>query len=273
MAKLKKGVCRLDGGTLLSYLKSGSGSINLILLHGLAGSSYIWKRFMSSNVDIFTCWAFDMKGFGDSSKPQHAADYKLDKLGKEMLEAALKLDIADPIVIGHSMGGQVAMSMACTAPDAVGALVVVDSGPKPSLKVKEWLNELENKNDLEGFMKSKVPTFFNSLSYAEERSMVKEAMKMSFASLDGLLRNILKFDATECMKRLTIPTMLIFGESDKNRSLVELRELNALVRGSRLYVIKNSKHCPMYENEREFSRRIREFARAVAKGRGHLTRR
>ncbi len=265
MDRIDKGSCRLEDGTQLSYLKSGSGSVNLILLHGLAGSSFIWRRFMLSSADRFTCWAFDMKGFGNSSKPQHAADYKLDKLGKEMLEAAHTLDIDSAIVIGHSMGGQMAMSMACTGSKVARALVVVDSGPKPSLKVKEWLDELENKNDLEGFMKSKVPTFFNSLTKAEEKSMVREAMKMSFASLDGLLRNILKFDATACMKKLNIPTMLIFGENDKNRSLAELKELNGLVKGSRLYVIKGSKHCPMYENEKEFSRRIIGFADFVTK--------
>ncbi len=265
MHKIEKGSCRLKDGTQLSYLKSGCGSINIMLLHGLAGSSFIWRRFMLSNTGRFTCWAFDMKGFGDSSKPSHASDYKLSDLVKEMLEAGRTLGIGNAIVIGHSMGGQVAMSMACTGSKAVRALVVVDSGPKPSLKVREWLDELENKKDLKGFMKSKVPTFFNSLTKTEERSMVREAMKMSFSSLDGLLRNILKFDATACMKKLTIPTMLIFGENDNNRSLAELKELNALVKGSRLYVVKGSKHCPMYENEKEFSRRVIGFADFVTK--------
>ena len=57
------------------------------------------------------------------------------------------------------------------------ALVVVDSGPKPSLKVREWLDELENKKDLEGFMKSKVPTFFNSLTKAAKSALYAKGAK------------------------------------------------------------------------------------------------
>ena len=103
----------------LTYLRAGSGPA-VLLMHGLGGNADTWTLQMTALSDSHDVIAWDAPGFGRSDV--RGADQS------DFAEAALELldglGIRRATVVGHSMGGLIAMTMAETAPDRVAALVL-----------------------------------------------------------------------------------------------------------------------------------------------------
>ncbi|MEX2235037.1 MAG: alpha/beta fold hydrolase [Cyclobacteriaceae bacterium] len=100
----------------------------IILLHGIFGSSDNWltqARILSSSYR--TC-ALDLRNHGQSP---HDNVFDYPSMAKDILEFIETNRVKDPVLIGHSMGGKVAMNFAIAHPDKLQKLVVVDIAPKP----------------------------------------------------------------------------------------------------------------------------------------------
>lgn len=227
----------------------------ILVIHGWAGSSKIWSRYISKIGKSVTIIAIDLKGFGDSSKPK--SGYGLPTLAEEIYKAAKKLNVSEAIVVGHSMGGQVAMYMTVKHKSFVKGLVVVDSAEKPSKLVPGWIEEA--KKDYNGLINRVIPTLFDNISNSELGLFISEGQKMTKDSVLGTLRGIMRIRLEKKLSEIKCPALLIFGVHDKNRSIEELKALGKKLNGSKLIVIKNSKHCPMYENVDDFKKAMDSF--------------
>lgn len=99
----------------------------LILLHGIFGSSDNWltqARMLSTE---FRTYALDLRNHGQSPHDE-VFDYPV--MAADVLEFIETNNIVDPVLIGHSMGGKVAMNFAVAYPDKLQKLIVVDIAPK-----------------------------------------------------------------------------------------------------------------------------------------------
>ncbi len=254
--KISDGFVYLGNGVKVHYLRYGKAGIKLVLLHGWAGSSLIWRRYIEEAKDKYEITAFDIPGFGDSAKMENG--YALPKLSSYIYMACKKLGIDNPVIIGHSMGGQLAMYIAACHKNFPRALIVVDSAERPAKPVSEWLRRAEQ-SDYRTLIEGLVPTFFDKLSSKESALMVKEGLKMTRASTIGTLNAIMRMKLYRRIADISCPTLLVFGEHDKNRSIEELQNLKKSIKGSELIIIKNSKHAPMYENTEDFCRVVDSF--------------
>ncbi len=109
--------------------RSGSGGTPCVLIHGLGDGAYVWTDFVRHLPADYQALAVDLRGHGYSPRSaggqyfthQHVADVTatLDRLGLER-----------PVLIGHSLGGDVAMRIAIAQPQRIAALVIVDFGPE-----------------------------------------------------------------------------------------------------------------------------------------------
>lgn len=110
----------------LFYRTLGEGK-PLIILHGLFGASDNWlthgKRF-AENRKVFL---LDQRNHGASP---HSSEFTYEGMVDDLLKFIQQHDIIRPDVLGHSMGGKVAMRLATHYPDQIDRLVVVDIGPK-----------------------------------------------------------------------------------------------------------------------------------------------
>ncbi|MBB44213.1 MAG: alpha/beta hydrolase [Rhodospirillaceae bacterium] len=111
----------------LAYKRYGSGS-PILILHGLLGSGRNWtsmaKRFAADGWEAITV---DLRNHGESPH-SNAINYSL--MANDVAELIRLLKIECPIVIGHSMGGKVAMALSLTKLEVIKALIVVDIAPK-----------------------------------------------------------------------------------------------------------------------------------------------
>jgi pimeloyl-ACP methyl ester carboxylesterase len=120
--------------------KTGKGKQAIIFLPGFASSGDVWNETKSNFEKDFTCYTFTMAGFA-GVKPQPNASFK--NWETEIVDYIKENKIEKPIIVGHSMGGGLALAIASDYPELIGKIVVVDALPclsalmDPSFKAKE----------------------------------------------------------------------------------------------------------------------------------------
>ena len=112
-------------GHRVSYRCGGEGPL-LVLIHGITSSSASWEAVLPELAEHFTILAPDLLGHGQSDKP--AGDYSLGSHACLVRDLMLTLGHERATVVGHSLGGGVAMQVAYQFPELVGRLVLVASG-------------------------------------------------------------------------------------------------------------------------------------------------
>lgn len=109
----------------LSYEEFGDGS-PVVVMHGLFGSSTNWRRIARALSDRHRVFTVDLRNHGNSP---WAATMSYREMAEDVVALFDKLGLQMPAVLGHSMGGKVAMTLALTEPRRVGRLIVVDIAP------------------------------------------------------------------------------------------------------------------------------------------------
>jgi pimeloyl-ACP methyl ester carboxylesterase len=112
-------------GHRVSYRTTGSGPA-LLLLHGIANSSDTWARVAPLLSERFTLIAPDLLGHGESATPR--GDYSLGAHASGARDVATALGHERVTVVGHSLGGGIAMQFAYQFPERTERLVLVSSG-------------------------------------------------------------------------------------------------------------------------------------------------
>ena len=112
-------------GQPVSYYRAGSGP-PILLIHGITSSARTWRAVMPALAENHEVIATDLLGHGRSAKPR--GDYSLGGYASGLRDLLSILDIGRVTVVGHSLGGGVAMQFAYQFPDRLGRLVLVDSG-------------------------------------------------------------------------------------------------------------------------------------------------
>ena len=118
----------------LFHRESGQGQ-PMVLLHGIFGSSDNWltpAKLLSSEFHTF---AVDLRNHGQSP---HDESFNYPVMAADVLEFIEANRITNPVIVGHSMGGKVAMNYALAYPDKIQKLVVVDIAPK-SYNMKHYV--------------------------------------------------------------------------------------------------------------------------------------
>jgi pimeloyl-ACP methyl ester carboxylesterase len=112
-------------GHEVSYQIAGEGPV-ILLIHGIAGRSEQWLDAMSILADSHTVIAPDLLGHGRSAKPR--GDYSLGAYAAGLRDLLVALDCSKATVVGHSLGGGIALQFTYQFPERSARLVLVSSG-------------------------------------------------------------------------------------------------------------------------------------------------
>jgi pimeloyl-ACP methyl ester carboxylesterase len=132
------------GGVPVHIIERGSGPDSAVLIHGFLGHTYSFRYLIPELAKNRRVVAVDLKGFGYSGRPGKG-DYSLSEQARLVVHLMDKLGIDRGAVVGHSLGGEVAMRMAANWPERVEKLVLVASvsGDRiPSLPVTPLIKPL-----------------------------------------------------------------------------------------------------------------------------------
>ncbi len=112
-------------GHRVTYRVAGDGPV-VVLVHGITGNCESWREVMPGLADRFTVIAPDLLGHGGSAKPR--GDYSLGAYASGIRDLLVALGHERATVVGHSLGGGVAMQLAYQFPERCERLVLVSSG-------------------------------------------------------------------------------------------------------------------------------------------------
>jgi pimeloyl-ACP methyl ester carboxylesterase len=124
MAHLEPRTITLHGREV-SYLQAGAGPL-LLLIHGMAGTYENWRAVIDPLAREHTVLAPDLPGHGSSAPG--AGDYSLGSLASHLRDLLAALDHDRATLVGHSLGGGIAMQFAYQFPEVIERLVLVSSG-------------------------------------------------------------------------------------------------------------------------------------------------
>ncbi|MBK7030270.1 MAG: alpha/beta hydrolase [Bacteroidales bacterium] len=181
-------------GKKISYYEQGSGS-TIVLLHGFIESGQIWNSFAARLAEQFKVVVIDLPGHGESEvlAEVHSMDLMADIVNKVLLQEG----IVAAVVVGHSMGGYVALEFARKYPEQLKGIVLFHSQASPdSEEARENRRRTINivRQNRAGFIKQFIPDLFDQRyvgNYQEEiAGLLEEASKMSpegiIAAISGM---------------------------------------------------------------------------------------
>jgi esterase len=109
----------------LHYVTAGSGA-PLLILHGLFGSGKNWHSHMRRFADDFQVFSIDLRNHGQSF---HADEMNYSAMAEDVAQLIARLELRDCRILGHSMGGKVAMTLALQHPALISSMIVADIAP------------------------------------------------------------------------------------------------------------------------------------------------
>jgi len=118
----------VDGLSLHALVWSDTG-VPFVLLHGFANDAHVWDDFVPAVAPYYRTVALDLPGHGDSDRDP-ALRYDHLAMAHHVAAATTALGAERLVLVGHSMGGRVAMRFAGLHPERLAGLVLVDAGPE-----------------------------------------------------------------------------------------------------------------------------------------------
>jgi branched-chain amino acid transport system permease protein len=248
-------------GIRISYNTCGSGA-PVLLIHGNTGSKVWFEPVMQPEMEIpgVHTIAPDIPNFGDSDRLDRAdidlyADYIRDFIKK--LEG-----VVPPVaVVGHSLGGAVAIALALRNPELVSKLMLVDSAPLDGLKTPEKHYPVieqykQNRELLSQALKAVMPTMDDE-EFLQRLSA--EGMKMNPIAFTGNARALAHFDYTGRGKEFEKPVFVVAGEQDVliNRDMAQATA--DAFPNARMKMLAGVGHSVMVEAPQTFRDLVREF--------------
>jgi pimeloyl-ACP methyl ester carboxylesterase len=116
-------------GHALHLLAWSDAGVPLLLLHGFGNDAHVWDDFAPAVAPYYRTLALDQRGHGDSAHDPELR-YDHDSMARDAIAALDALGIERVVLVGHSMGGRVAMRFARRHPERLAGLVIVDAGPE-----------------------------------------------------------------------------------------------------------------------------------------------
>lgn len=241
----------------------------IVLLHGLMGFAANWGKIWPK-LENRKVLVLDQRGHGRSFKApsgEYAPEYYAEDL-KNLLE---ELQWKNAHIVGHSMGGRVALRFASLFPEKTISLTLEDSGMESNPDRVSWIKKLLHE----------IPTPFSDREQAKrffESHFSSDPMTGSFlhANLEtktdgkldwrffpaGMIETVLAGRATDAMeelKNISAPTLIIRGERSKEFPAEEAARMQLLRENIQLKTVPGAGHFVHAEKPEEFARFLNEF--------------
>lgn len=262
----------MAGGTPVRYADAGKGTQAVLLLHGYLESIEVWDDFAGELGKNYRVIRVDLPGHGFSDwggREVVGIDYMADT-------AAAVLELAGVercTVVGHSMGGYVALSLAANHPEKVEGLVLFHSSPNADTPEKAANRQREIElieagkkemlakvNPGRGFAEANLRRCAEAIEDLAEQVMLTEDEAI-VAVLKGMSQ---RKDRNEDMRRLGIPELMIFGLGDNYIPVAAAESMALAQPQARVAWLENSGHMGFVEQPRESLAILEDFLAEVA---------
>jgi non-heme chloroperoxidase len=260
-------------GVALRLRSRGDGPA-IVLVHGWKGSSRVWDRTVAALAARFRVVAYDLRGMGDSDKPD--CRYDFDEHADDLGLVLTSLGLEDVTLVGWSMGCSVSLQHMARGGERVGRLVLVN-GPIRLTRTDEFPWSM-SEAELNGYVDAVASSWpeaerdFQRAAFHRPVDVVVDWMTSIALQtpLDVALRTVgaqSRLDHRDVVQALRVPVLAIYGRHDPYYP-VELGEwIAAAARCGEALVMEHSGHLPFLEADADaFNDALARFARGERVG-------
>jgi pimeloyl-ACP methyl ester carboxylesterase len=240
-------------GVHIGYRIYGKGDPAIVLIHGWATDSNYWNAQLGPLKEKYTVVAVDLAGHGASTKSR--TNWSIENYGEDVAVVARLVSNPQIILVGHSMGGTVALEAAPRIGDRVIGIIVVDAlksvglPPMPAPEIEkrvapfraDFIGSVRKYVTEELFEKGADPMFVQKVAY----DMSLEPPDVAIPSLQALL----SMDFATVLPNIHVPVMAInsdLGATDEKR-------IRKSLPGFRADIIRHTSHFLMMEVPEQFN--------------------
>jgi pimeloyl-ACP methyl ester carboxylesterase len=264
----------LDGAQV-NYVEIGAGE-PLLFIHGVSGC---WQNWLE-NLPHFAaagrrCVALDLPGFGASPMP--GWPITMDGYGRLAREFCAELGLDGATLVGNSMGGLIATELALAAPEAFERLVLVSAAgiintwrPEERAVVTAWAwrhfsplfadrgRQIVARPRLRSAVFGSIVRYPNRL----DDDLLIEQIANGLREAEGFepaLGNLIQTDFRERLATIEMPTMIVWGLSDRVVPVAAAASYHRRIPHSRLEIFERTGHVPQLERPLRFNALLDEF--------------
>jgi pimeloyl-ACP methyl ester carboxylesterase len=265
-------------GHRVAYKQAGDGPV-LLLVHGITSTAESWSEVMPILAEDHLVIAPDLMGHGRSAKPR--GDYSLGAYASGIRDLLLALGHDRATVVGHSLGGGVAMQFSYQFPERTERLALISSGglgeevhallraatlpgseivlpllaSRPLLDAGEWVGRTLGRLGLRvGPDVAEMARGYASLADRDARAAFVHTLR---GIIDPGGQRVSARDRLYLAAEL--PTLIVWGDRDPILPVDHGREAHKLIPRSRMEVLEDAGHFPMLDDPYTFARVLRGF--------------
>ena len=247
----------------IRYLESGNSKKTLVLIHGLGASAERWEKVIPLFAKHFRVIIPDLIGFGYSDKP--LADYTLDFFSSFLEKFFAAANIQNPILIGSSLGGQIAVEYTAEHSQNVEKLILISpsgvmkkSTPALDAYIMAALypNEQSAKSAFETMEGSGKSIPIDIINGFVTRMKLPNAKFAFMSTLLGLKNSDL---ITEKLTNISSPTLIIWGTNDPIIPITFADVFVSSIENCQFYQMNECGHTPYVQEPEKFASYVLKF--------------
>jgi pimeloyl-ACP methyl ester carboxylesterase len=251
-------------------IKTGKGRQSIVFIPGFASSGDVWNETKSNFENDFTCYTLTMAGFaGVASQPN--ASFK--NWETEIVNYILDYKLYKPIIVGHSMGGGLALAIAADYPDLITSIVVVDALPclsavsdpffksKTDLDCSPFVNQMTAMSNEQFYAAQKSMIARLSDTTEKQDAIVNWSVKSDRNTFGSMYCDFSNIDLREKITMITCPTLVLLEPYFLNvRPLIDSQYKNA--KTAKLKYASKGLHFIMYDDKDFYLDQLKNFIKA-----------
>jgi N-formylmaleamate deformylase len=256
----------------------------MILIPGLSSSGDTWKSTVTHFQDRYTCHVLTLAGFA-GEPPIHAP--LLATVREDLASYIQQHHLQKPVVMGHSLGGTIALDLAANHPDLVGPLVIVDSLPfmagawfqvktldeaKPMIAGMKGYMDNQTREQYDGFVRSGAATKYMVTSAADLQTLIQWGLSSDPKTVSGAMIELISEDLRPELENIKSRTLVLgtwAGLRDqmqqngiqitKEAVTKTFQEQYANLRGLDFSLAENARHFIMWDDPNWFFQQLDGF--------------
>lgn len=230
------------------YQDEGIGEV-ILLLHGWQDNLRTFDEVTKSLMRTKRVVRLDLPGFGKSEGTREA--WEVEQYSQFVADFIKKLNLKIEIIVGHSFGGRIIIKgVALKKLEAKKIVLIGAAGVGKKRKFRNMFLKIL----------AKIGWWIKYLPGVREK--VYKILKSDYGAAGKLKKTFVKVigeDLSQWAKKITIPTLLIWGKNDSETPVTEGEHLAKLIAGAKIKVIENSGHFVHQEKPKEMAKLIEQF--------------
>lgn len=264
----------------IAYLEEGKGDQTLLFIHGLGSYHKAWLKNINVLKKDYRCIALDLPGYGDSSNGNHPYDMLF--FAKTVREFIELLELQNVVLVGHSMGGQIAIHTVINNSDNIQKLILfAPAGFETfSEENRAWFEAIYTPTIVKSSSEEQIVKLFEINFHHmpdDARFMIEDRLELRKTEayndycnmIPQCVMGMLKQPVFEQLPKINLPTLVIYGEND---SLIPNKYLNPTlstiqvaeagqkrILNSQLIMMPNAGHFVQWEQAEKVNIAMKNF--------------